>query len=144
MLQVVVRPGGVLAPATGFDQERLTTRYKAGDVLTIEEPRKPKNVAQERMYRACIGRLAKAIGENPDNLHDEIKLATKRVRGVEVMQGEGFLHTSFRALSCADMDDAAFASFVNDAGAHIAKTWGVSFDQLLDMAGDDLRQAVRS
>lgn len=135
-LHMIVRPNGFLAPATAYDEERLS-RFRTGSTVEIIEPHQPKNEDKQRLYRAIVAKVAKAIGVDADVLHIRIKLETGRVHSVAVWADDD---VRLVPISVADMDAPAFDSYFDDAVEIITTRIipGFDVDAILEMGWEHL------
>ena len=107
-LWLVRQPQG-LVPATPLDLEEIE-RYRIGSrlICTLEQPR---DEGLNRFFHALVGKVARAIGEEPESLKWWLKLECALRREVSIFDGS----TSIIPRSLTELDQAEFSAFVDRA-----------------------------
>lgn len=127
----VVRRGHQLVPEMQADRE-LIERFPAGERIkvSLHTGRSP---AKLRWYWTYLARIVKATScaPSPETLHDVIKLHTGFVVPVMV---KGFAVAVPKSISFASMSEVEFDDFLKNAIEWVAKTYGVTPEQLFEDA----------
>lgn len=120
-----------LVPEDDYARERLRG-VKIGATLAAEITR-PRNLEHLHLYWLMVDTIAEAVGAEPDNVSDLIKLRTGHVRTIKTKTG---LVQFPKSISFAKCDQAQFNAFFDKACAVVCDEF------LPHMKADELRRQI--
>lgn len=126
------RVGNTLVP-DGDDSGAEFAKLPFAKVLQAEV-KHPRNVAHHRLYWALVHRIAAAIGAEPENVSDLLKIETGHCTIIRSKKyGEIRLPQS---ISFAKMDQSQFHDFFEACVRIIYENWGIARSDILDAVSD--------
>lgn len=134
MLFWAKRTANVLSP-DGDESIVELSKLPFGKPLRVEV-KQPRSGPQHRLYWALCQRIGNAVGADPENISDLIKIETGHCEVVKSAKyGEIRLP---RSIAYANMDQISFQDFVSKAIDVICNNWGMQRKDVLDACADIL------
>jgi hypothetical protein len=135
----VRRVGNVLHP-DGADCAAVVSKLPFGRAIRVDL-KQPRNVRFHRLYWALVNRIADAVGSEPENVSDLLKIESGHFTLVRSKK-YGDLRLP-KSISFAQMDEMAFRKFFDGCVLVIEANWGVSKPDIL-AAVEDLLHPVEA
>lgn len=136
----VRRVGSVLHPS-GNDAIAALSKLPFGRTLKVEV-KQPRNGNFHRLYWALCARIGDAVGVDPENISDLLKIETGHCVIVK-SKTYGELRLP-RSISYAAMDNDAFKTFFDRCVVVVCETWGISKPDVLAAVEDLLDPEQRA
>lgn len=118
----VRRVGNALHP-DGADCAAVFAKLPFGRPIKVEITQ-PRNVRFHRLYWALVNRIADAVGSEPENVSDLLKIETGHCTIVRSKK-YGDLRLP-KSISFAKMDEMAFRKFFDACVLVIHETWAIA------------------
>lgn len=132
------RSGDHLYPIGPEDHAELTKLPGMGADLLVTVKR-PRNGAHHRLYWTMCQRIANAVGSEPENVSDLLKIATGHCT---LVRTKGYGDVRFpKSISFAAMDQSAFSSFFERCLKVIYSEWGIARADIVAELADLLTPA---
>lgn len=127
----VQRRGNSLMP-DGAESHAVFSKLPFGKSLRVEI-KQPRNGAHHRLFWVLCTRIADAIGAEPENVSDVLKIRTGHVTKINTKQG---LYELPKSISFASLDQQGFSDFFNRCVTVIETEWGIARSDVLDAVSD--------
>lgn len=98
------------------------------------EVRQQRNIGHHRLYWAMVQRIASAVGAEPENISDMLKISTGHCMTVH-SKTLGTVRLP-RSISFAKMDQTQFHDFFERCVQTIYTEWGIGRDDILSAVSD--------
>lgn len=127
-----IRKGNGLVP-DGVESSAEFSKIPFGKPVRVEV-RQQRNIGHHRLYWVMVQRIASAIGSEPDNVSDMLKVATGHCTVVH-SKTMGTVRLP-RSISFAKMDQTAFHDFFELCVQIIYTEWGIGREDILSAVSD--------
>lgn len=127
-----IREGMTLRPY-GAESASVFSKLAFGKVVQVEV-KQPRNGKFHRKYWLLCSRIGDAVGVDPENVSDLLKIETGHCAIVR-SKTHGELRLP-RSISYAAMDNAAFSDFWDKCIQVICSTWGIARADVLEAVRD--------
>lgn len=128
-----VRRVGNVLHADGDVSNAELSKLPFGKTLHVEV-KQPRRAKHHRLYWEMVNRIADAIGAEPENVSDTLKIATGHATVVKT-KTHGTLYLP-KSISFAAMDQTAFNAFFDKCLIIIKTEWGIARSDILESLGD--------
>ena len=103
------------------------------------EIRQPRNLQRHKLYWAVCHRIANAIGAEPENVSDVLKIASGHFTLVKT-QSYGDIKLP-KSIAFHNLDETGFKSFMDRCFAIIETEWCIARSDLKDAIKDLIKEA---
>lgn len=128
-----MRVGSTLHPADA-ESAAVLAKFTVGKLVMVEA-RQPRNGPHHRLFWVMCTRIANAIGAEPENVSDVLKVETGHCVTVKT---KDTIYKFPRSISYASMDQSAFSSFFERCLGVIYSQWGITRPDILSQLEDVL------
>lgn len=104
------------------------------NVLLRCEIKQPRNVGRHRLYWGLCHRIADAVGMEPENVSDMLKIETGHC---DIVQSKKYGEIRLpKSIAFGNMDEEAHRLFFEQCVSVIYSQWGVARREVLEAIGD--------
>lgn len=126
------RVGNGLFPDAA-DSDAELAKIPFGKTLQAEV-KQPRNVRFHRLYWALVHRIASAVGSEPENISDLLKIETGHC---DIVRSKKYGEIRLpKSISFAKMDQAAFSQFFEACLVVVYTNWGIARSDIMAALGD--------
>lgn len=98
------------------------------------EVKQPRNVRFHRLYWSLVHRIASAVGSDPENISDLLKIETG---WCDIIRSKKYGEIRLpKSISFAAMDQTAFSTFFESCLRVIYENWAIERNDVLAALGD--------